>query len=159
VRVTSFPHTWQLSLPREYYLWPRGKARALGTSMQEKTPEPVAIGWAEQLIHTTVRIECVGAKKDEQSFGTGFFFDFLKTAQNKVPAIVTNRHVLEGASKAYFHLTLEDGKGYPDYGKHQRFVVENFQGKWIGHPDKNVDLAIFGVADLLKKMVADKKPW
>lgn len=50
---------------------------------------------SEQLLHTTIRIEASLASGG-CSVGTGFFFKFCDNGKTHVPAIVTNRHVVEG---------------------------------------------------------------
>ena len=57
---------------------------------------------ADQLCYSTVRIECTTSIG--RSTGTGFFFNFLdnKETHQKVPCIVTNKHVVENAIDGFF---------------------------------------------------------
>lgn len=108
----------------------------------------------EQLIHSTVRIgveTTVGAGS-----GTGFFYGFCETVDRHIPCIVTNKHVVKGAKIGYFHLTLRDAQGKPDLGNHKRIQFDNFEGMWIGHPDPNIDLAIFPIAPILAEARTQK---
>jgi S1-C subfamily serine protease len=68
----------------------------------------------EQLSHSTVRIE-TDYPDVKRGTGTGFFYRFAINGDQHVPAIVTNRHVVEGASKGQFLLTLQDANGMPDH--------------------------------------------
>jgi hypothetical protein len=102
---------------------------------------------AEQLAHSTVRIECdvVGGI----STGTGFFYSLNKNGDQHVPVIITNKHVIAGATKGRFLLTLRDASGEPAVGKHKAFELDGFQQRWIPHPDAGIDLCIMPLAPLL----------
>jgi hypothetical protein len=104
---------------------------------------------SEQLSFSTARIECETAQGI--STGTGFFFQFLDDGNTHVPAFVTNRHVIKGALRGKFHLTLADESGAPLTGKHLGLILENFESRWIGHPDPSVDLCIMPIAPLLQE--------
>ncbi|MGX3065577.1 hypothetical protein [Ursidibacter arcticus] len=58
----------------------------------------------DQLIHSTVRIEC--ELKNGVSSGTGYFFGFCRDDEGYIPCIVTNKHVISGAVTGIFHITL-----------------------------------------------------
>lgn len=111
----------------------------------------------EQIIHSTVRIECTN-DAGEQSSGSGFFFSFFEHNGSYTPAIVTNKHVVINSRKGKFHLTLKNSDGMPIYGSHISFEIENFENSWIGHPDNNVDLAIFLIGPVLNKCQQDGRP-
>lgn len=102
----------------------------------------------EQLAYSTVRIECeldgggVGT-------GTGFFYSLNRRDDQHVPVIVTNKHVVAGAVKGKFLLTLQRADGGPQIGSHQAFKIGNFEGQWIHHPDADVDLCAMPIAPLL----------
>lgn len=96
---------------------------------------------SEHLLFSTVRI-AVQFSSGEEGTGTGFFFNFLVDEQTHIPAIITNKHVVAGAVTGSFQLheldkTIEEPKpsGY--------FTVdlEDFENRWISHPDNNVDLS------------------
>ena len=106
---------------------------------------------SEQLLHNTVRIECLDAK-GEPSSGTGFFFNFAAGDNRVCPAIVTNKHVVAGQARGFFHLTLAKADGEPDYGRHERIEVLDFASGWIEHPDPNVDLAMCTIGGLLNHL-------
>ena len=105
----------------------------------------------EQLVHSTVRIETT-LRTGGTSCGTGFFLNFLQNENEVVPAIVTNKHVVAGADRGKFHLTLANPDGSPNIGHHREFVLEKFESRWVGHPDPAVDLAIFLVGPLVNEV-------
>lgn len=95
-----------------------------------------------QLVKSVVRLQT------DKSLGTGFFFSFAVNEGRFVPAIVTNRHVLEGVS------TLQ--VVFSAYGNHQRRIHETYQIRnvkeaIIFHPDKNIDLAVVPIISLLEQ--------
>ncbi|HDR8024157.1 TPA: trypsin-like peptidase domain-containing protein [Bacillus cereus] len=104
---------------------------------------------AEQLLYSTVRIEC---ESDQGiSTGTGFFFRFLEIegTASHIPAIVTNKHVVEGAIRARFFMTQADDDGNPIDKQHIPITVDSFRERCIFHPDPEVDLCIFLIGPLL----------
>lgn len=103
---------------------------------------------AEQLAHSTVRIECDLAD-GRIGTGTGFFYSLDRNGDQHVPVIVTNKHVVEGALRGRFLLTLQDGAGGPAIGTHKAFELDAFQQRWTAHPDANVDLCVMPIAPLL----------
>ena len=104
---------------------------------------------SEQLAHSTVRIECEFVN-GETGTGTGFFFRFAESDDGiNVPAIVTNKHVISGAKKGRFLMTLADSKGEPIYQNHHGFLFDNFEQMWIPHPNSDIDLCAMPIAPLL----------
>jgi hypothetical protein len=103
---------------------------------------------AEHLAHSTVRIECDLAAGGV-STGTGFFYALNRTADQYVPVIVTNKHVVNGSARGRFLLTLQDADGGPAVGTHKAFQLDLFQQRWVPHPDSNVDLCVMPIAPLI----------
>lgn len=96
---------------------------------------------SEKLLFSTVRI-AVQFSSGEEGTGTGFFFNFLVDEQTHIPAIITNNHVVAGAVTGSFQLheldkTIEEPQPSGDF-----FTVDldNFENRWVSHPDNNVDL-------------------
>lgn len=106
-----------------------------------------ALSISEQLAHSTVRIECE-SKTGQIGTGTGFFFRFAMSGQIHVPAIITNKHVVGGAVKGKFHLTLANDSGQPIPKSHHIFQFGGFEQMWIPHPDTDVDLCVMPIAPL-----------
>ena len=102
----------------------------------------------DQLVHTTVRIEC--QTPQGTSCGSGYFFDFMSD-KGCIPCIVTNKHVVAGATTGNIHLTIKDNDGVPKLGEHEQINFQNFENLWISHPDPQIDLAIFPLAPLLQQ--------
>jgi V8-like Glu-specific endopeptidase len=104
---------------------------------------------AEQLAHNTVRIEC-DLPSGGMSTGTGFFYSLNEKEGQHTPVIITNKHVIEGASKGRFILTLQNSNGGPKIGTSHGFEIDNFQSFWHPHPDASVDLCAMPIAPLLR---------
>ncbi len=111
---------------------------------------PINIPVSDQLTYSTIRIECE-LQDGNIGTGTGFFFTFTLTDNKSVPAIVTNKHVIEGAKQGKFHFNLADENGQPLKATHTSFIINNFQAAWIPHPDDNVDLCVMPIAPLLSQ--------
>ncbi len=95
---------------------------------------------SEQMQYSTVRLAT------SHGSGTGFFFEFAIDGDQKVPVIVTNRHVLNNNKneKVAFFLHSNDG-GAP--GK-EKVNVRDLEVEWYFHPEK--DLCFCFVAPLLR---------
>lgn len=105
---------------------------------------------SESLVYSTVRIECEHTDGSTQT-GTGFFFAFARREQTWVPAIVTNKHVVEGAARGSFHIHCRDASGQPSIEQSKRFILDNFESRWISHPEPSVDLCVMPIAELLNQ--------
>lgn len=103
---------------------------------------------AEQLMQTTVRLECL-LRNGKTSTGTGFFFSFKIDEKTSIPLIVTNKHVINDSTKGTFVLTKRNDAGEPIVGSYESIQFDNFESFWLKHPDPNVDLAVFPMAPLL----------
>jgi hypothetical protein len=106
---------------------------------------------SEQLLHSTVQIRCESAPGNH-SYGTGFFFGFFFHEDHHVPAIVTNKHVIAGASSCRLSLTMQKSEGVPDLDNFVEVTINDIQKRWINHPDPAVDLAIMPCGDLLDNL-------
>lgn len=103
---------------------------------------------SEKIMYSTVRIEC--DFHSGQGTGSGFFLKLLDNWDSYVPVIVTNKHVIDGAMTGRFLLTISDENGNPNNISHFTVEMDDFQNKWIYHPDKDVDLCIMPIASILK---------
>lgn len=108
---------------------------------------------AEQFAHSTVRIEC-DLLGGGLGTGTGFFYSLDRNGDQHIPVIVTNKHVVQGATKGRFLLTLCNAAGGPDIGNAKSFELDNFQARWLPHPDNEVDLCVMPIAPLLREAEA-----
>jgi hypothetical protein len=102
---------------------------------------------SEVLTYSTVRIECKTSNTDV-SIGTAFFFEFLKDGNKSVPVLVTNKHVIASAVEGRFLLHSADSSGSPSPGSVITVKLDNFEQRWIEHPNQEIDLCIMPVAPL-----------
>lgn len=109
---------------------------------------PMDLSISEQLAYSTVRIEVEYSDKKTGS-GTGFFFKLLDKGDSHIPVIVTNKHVVKNTIKGRFVLTLKDNNGVPIDKLHKTIEMNNFENRWIQHPDSLIDLCIMPIAPLL----------
>jgi len=108
---------------------------------------------AEILMHTTVRLECTLAD-GKTSTGTGFFFSFKLDGNQHIPVIVTNKHVINNSINGTFVLTKSDDQGNPLVGQVEKVILNDFENRWIKHPEDNVDLAVFPMASIFREAKA-----
>jgi hypothetical protein len=113
---------------------------------------------AEQLLFSTLRIET--DTFDEKGnpavgVGTGFIVRYSWNGKSG-DFIVTNKHVLEKATKARFFFIQSDGKN-PILGKTYNFEWPNLSGNWFGHPRNDIDVAILPLAPVINEI--EKKKW
>lgn len=101
----------------------------------------------DQLVHSTVRIEC-SCTDGETGIGTGFFFTFLREGGSCVPTVVTNKHVVEDAVSGAFWLTRATDDQTPEIGHHWRLDIPEFGDRWVPHPDPEVDLCLMPFASI-----------
>lgn len=120
----------------------------------KNAPNPLSA--SEQLAHSTVRIE-IETPTGIKGTGTGFFYRFAEQGEKHVPAIVTNKHVIEGSQLGRFHVTTADENGNPNYGHPEVYTFDNFPHFWVPHPDPEVDLCAMPIAPLLMAAEQAKK--
>lgn len=106
---------------------------------------------SEQLMYSTVRIECI-LENGQISVGTGFFYKLHEYDKTFVPVIVTNKHVIRGAKVGRLVFTEADENGNPLDKNHIPIKIENFEQQWIGHPEDNIDLCIMPVARIINAL-------
>lgn len=93
----------------------------------------------DQLMKSVVRIE---ATLQDGSVATGSGFAYRFAAQEGglyVPAIVTNKHVIEGASKVSLPISVADKSGKTT-GKYEIITYELDKNNVMFHPSAEVDL-------------------
>ncbi len=108
----------------------------------------------EQLMYTTMRIEAdLGTQGT--SYGTAFRFNFKLDDEHEIPAIVTNKHVVKGATRGKFRVHLADQNDpllVSDESEDINF--ENFEQSFFMHPDPDVDLCATPLQPLLNAVTA-----
>lgn len=101
------------------------------------------------LVHCTTRIACKFPNGSEGT-GTAFFMNLCVDGTRAVPVLITNRHVVKGATTGRFWLTLKKSTGEePDTGKHHSFELDGFSQRWLYH--KSLDLAVMPIQPLLEQ--------
>lgn len=108
------------------------------------------------LPHVTTRIEAV-KPNGETSIGTGFFFGFSVPGKGEMVTVLTNKHVVEGATKATIFVSRANGD-QPAYGTFNSWTISDFDKIVVGHPTPEVDLAAFPVGAVLNQMAAAGTP-
>lgn len=92
--------------------------------------------FGESLGYMTVRIET------DVGCGTGFFYDHYVSDDRFIPMLVTNKHVVHGASQGVLHLHKgrRTPQGLEPAGERHLLHLEDFEEKWVMHPDAEIDL-------------------
>jgi hypothetical protein len=111
---------------------------------------------SEQLVYTTVRLECV-LKDGSTSQGTGFFFQFPLSDTQNIPVVVTNNHVVRGSMSLQFRLRARASDGWANNRDQIEFKLPYDELRWLKHPDPGVDLAALPIAGLLEEVMRQGK--
>lgn len=101
-----------------------------------------------QLVHSTVRMLCIDMN-GKQSSGTGYIYLFCEENGQSFPCVVTNKHVVQGAVRGIFNLTLKNDDGTPNLGKHEAVTLEKLGNYCIPHPSPSVDLVALPIGPIL----------
>lgn len=108
---------------------------------------------AEQLFFTTVFIEATSVAGHETWTATGFVYA-VSTDRGAVHFLVTNKHVLDGASEITLRFIRNQG-GEPALGQSVQFRLTEFdKSPMFGHHDKDVDVAVFPLGPFLNQLAA-----
>ena len=95
----------------------------------------------EQLLYTTLRIECFNENNSLFSIGTGFLLQRPVGNDIHKMYLVSNKHVLcEAESIAISFTKLKNNN--PDTGNIIRFPINNIKENIVSHPDPDIDIAI-----------------
>ncbi|MEG2077489.1 serine protease [Chryseobacterium sp.] len=101
----------------------------------------------EKLIYSTVRIEC--ETYAGKTTGSGYFFAFKRTEVGFIPVIITNKHVIKNSIRGKIFFTKADESDNPIDTEKVDITINDFERRWIMHPDKDVDLCFLPFADIL----------
>lgn len=102
----------------------------------------------EQLLFVTVRISTI-AHDGTLGSGTGFFFEEDLGNGRSAILLVTNKHVVAGASTVLLHF-VGAADGQPVLGVERR--VEAHPSLFHGHPDPDIDITVLGIAGMLEQL-------
>ena len=108
----------------------------------------------EAMSFGTVRI--VANLCDGQAVGTGFFYNFQSATENVTPAIITNKHVIEGARSLdiIFHVRPWPATT-PEMGMENMLCrIDLVDSPAIPHPSEDVDLCAILTGPLDHRMRA-----
>lgn len=96
-------------------------------------------------MYSTVNL--IPSNQREAWSGSGYFFLF-KFPEGEFPAVVTNKHVLDGATNVDLHLhVVAHGKT-----THRYPIRVSTTDRRIDHPSPFLDLSILGIGDKLKEL-------
>jgi hypothetical protein len=115
-------------------------------SGEAKMIEP--INSTENMMYSTARIIGLDKAGREAQFGTGFFYQFpvAPNDDRTIPVLVTNNHVIKGASKTLFAVhTNSNGDKKPDGNT----MVSSEVAEWIPHPNSKIDLCALPIGGYL----------
>ncbi len=110
---------------------------------------------AEQLLYSTVKLTALKGGTPT-STGTGFFFEFDMNDEWRVPAIITNNHVVNGNEILLAICHLADGK--KPSGRFINCHIDVNDHRVIRHPDPNIDLCAILIGDMIKQTTENQTP-
>jgi V8-like Glu-specific endopeptidase len=87
---------------------------------------------------------------NEKSCGTCFFFQAELGEGSTAPLLITNRHVIEGQSRAVIHLTIRSATDQTSPKEVIAFNIHTLHEMAIYHPSPSVDLAAIAFAPIIK---------
>ena len=98
---------------------------------------------SEKLLYSTLRIET------DVGVGTGFLFSYRLSETKQLPLLITNKHVVEGSKVGSFlvHASDPDRPLIPT-GKFLPVTFDDFETRWLVHPDENIDLCAMPINPL-----------
>jgi len=109
----------------------------------------------EQLSYATVRIEC--KSNDNQIFtGSGYLVNFKENeaTNTHIPVVITNKHVVCNMKEGKIIFSKANDQGEPDDRQHFDISLNEFEQRWIMHPDSGVDLCAMPIAPFLNQAEA-----
>jgi hypothetical protein len=113
----------------------------------------------ENLYYATIRIYTID-KEGVEGFGTGFFFTINGINQAKetvtIDLLITNKHVIEDAEKAFLVLHLGPVENGIPIGGTYDLQIEDFESKFKLHPDPEIDLCALDFTPYLRELKLEK---
>jgi len=73
----------------------------------------------------------------------------LHDGEMKMPVVITNKHVIEGAKTGRFLLTKKDDAGQPRIGETFALEMPKFANAWMVHPDDYIDLCAMPLGPII----------
>lgn len=108
----------------------------------------------DAFLYNTTRIEAITPAGTSR--GSGFYFAFCRSAEQHVIGLVSNKHVIAGATRGRLTFNLATGlnSGEPARRQFRHVDLDNFEQRWLKHPDPEVDLAVLPVGDYMAELEA-----
>ncbi len=113
---------------------------------------------ANSLLKTTARITCI-TSNGESRVGTASYFMFSKSRENGsriVPALVTCRHVVDGAVVTTITITTQCETNASNEEMTQ-FVVPDGEKMFVRHPSQTVDLVALPMIGVMANLFSEGK--
>lgn len=122
-------------------------------------PSFLPVSTSEQLLYSTVRIDTEDDQGNEIGLGTGFLYAYtqLEWGQNQILFLVTNNHVIQGASQARLVFT-EEKDNQPLVGSRVDCLITDLGTEFVSHPDSSIDLCAMPIGSWFVKMEEDAAP-
>lgn len=105
---------------------------------------------AETIMYSTLQVQIVDENNKTTGHATGFLVSFNVSKNEYVPALITNRHVVNSSNDIFVHFTRKKPTGDPDTGN--VLPVHISTNSAIVHPNPDIDLAIIPLATLVKRL-------
>ena len=103
---------------------------------------------ADILAYSTIRIESLSTNRC--GTGTGFFYLFSIGQGRNIPAIITNRHVVDASLMTCLTFSTQK-KGVPQR-EMVRVQLPTSTYKWYSHQDPNVDLSYLPILPIIERL-------
>lgn len=108
----------------------------------------------QKLLFNTVIIETHDSQNNLIGTGTSFIVSDSQNGKEEL-FLVTNKHVIEGASIGYITFT-EIENDLPQIGKIFPVRIDGFESLFFGHPNPDIDIAIMPISWQLDMIQQDK---
>lgn len=105
----------------------------------------------EQLLYTTLRIECKSNDGKVTSIGTGFLLARPVGEDRYKMYLISNKHVLLGTPNIAISFTCKEN-GKPKHGDKKELNIQGVDRIVKGHPNPNVDIAAMDCTGLFVTM-------
>ena len=84
--------------------------------------------------------------------GTGFFFDFDAKGGRRLPVLITNNHVVKGATTGTITVHLADATGLQPNGETLSLTFSDFESRWIRHPNAEIDMCAMPIGPVIQEI-------
>ena len=108
---------------------------------------------SERIMYNVVHITMLNSTGIQIGMATGFIFGFCENGNQRIPCLVTNRHVLSKCPKIKITFTKEKSPGVPDIGNLLPVELSTLSAEY--HPNPSIDLAVLPIGDLINNLTAN----